>query len=408
MKKILLVSFILLQSFSYFVLDDPPTFGPKTNKGVISNDDIDEASGLAVGINNQGVLWTHNDSGGENRIFAFDTNGVSVGTYYLQGVENRDWEDICIGPGPDENLHYIYIGDVGDNDGDYKEKFIYRIVEPTIGERFNFVDTISEVSKITFTYPDNDRDAETIFLDPLSKDLYIVGKRDTKVRLYKLSFPQSTTETFEAELAVKFTLPNDPESDTPNNYITGGDISFDGNEILLKSYQNIYYWNRVDGESISETISNEPAILAYETEPQGEAICWKNDSENGYYTLSEEKVTFNDITFNFPAQLYYYPRKSNVTGIEKKRTPNRFILKQNYPNPFNPTTTISYQLLEDQEVSLTVYNNQGKVISVLVDKKQNSGIYNSVFDAKDLPSGIYYYKLILQNYSNTKKMLLLK
>ena len=50
-----------------------------------------------------GILWTHNDAGGENRIFAIDSNGISRGTYYLNGIENRDWEDIAVGPGPIED-----------------------------------------------------------------------------------------------------------------------------------------------------------------------------------------------------------------------------------------------------------------------------------------------------------------
>lgn len=398
---------ILFSSTSFLLIAQVPTFGPRINKGELTNDDINEASGLAYSIVNDGILWTHNDSGGENRIFAIDTNGVSIGEFYLKDIENRDWEDICVGPGPDENTSYIYIGDFGDNDGTHKNKYIYRVAEPFIGNRTDFVDTLIDISTIRFTYPDDDRDAETIFIDPLTKDLYIVGKRDSKIRLYKLSFPQSTTSKIEAELEVKFSLPNDPESDTPNNYLTSGDISNNGSEILIKSYNHIYYWNRKDGASISETVLNEPSLLTYDTEPQGEAICWKNDLINGYYTLSEEEVTFNGITLTFPAQLYYYPRKQVATSI-KRIIPQKIQLLQNFPNPFNPVTTISYRLAQKENVKLLVYNSAGEMISVLVNENQPSGNYSYDFEAKDLSSGIYFYKLTTDSYTKTKKMIFLK
>ena len=399
---------ILFSSTSFLLIAQIPTFGPRINKGELTNDDINEASGLAYSIINDGILWTHNDSGGENRIFAIDTNGVSIGEFYLKDIENRDWEDICVGPGPDENTSYIYIGDVGDNDGTHKNKYIYRVVEPFIGNRTDFVDTLIDISTIRFTYPDDDRDAETIFIDPLTKDLYIVGKRDSKIRLYKLSFPQSTTSKIEAELEVKFSLPNDPESDTPNNYLTSGDISNDGTEVLIKSYNHIYYWKRENGASVSETVANESSILAYDTEPQGEAICWKPYRDKGYYTLSEEvDVTFGETTITFQAQLYYYPRKQVATSI-KKIIPQKIQLLQNFPNPFNPATTISYRLAQKENVKLLVYNSAGEMISVLVNENQPSGNYSYDFKAKDLSSGIYFYKITTDSYTKTKKMIFLK
>jgi len=88
--------------------------------------------------------------------------------------------------------------------------------------------------------------------------------------------------------------------------------------------------------------------------------------------------------------------------------PNKFELSQNYPNPFNPSTNISYALPNDEFVNLTVYNILGKTITTLVNEQKLAGSYNVSFNASELPSGVYFYKLIAGNYVSIKKMILLK
>jgi alpha-amylase len=88
--------------------------------------------------------------------------------------------------------------------------------------------------------------------------------------------------------------------------------------------------------------------------------------------------------------------------------PEEFYLYQNYPNPFNPLTTISYQIKEQGLVQLKVYNSLGQEIVTLVNEVQSSGIYKSLFDASNLPSGVYFYRMISGSYSETKKMILLR
>ncbi len=103
---------------------------------------------------------------------------------------------------------------------------------------------------------------------------------------------------------------------------------------------------------------------------------------------------------------------SNTSTAIKKAgnslAPKQFALHQNYPNPFNPTTTINYSLPLAGHVRLIVYNSAGQKISSLVDKLQNKGEFSVSFDAKDLSSGIYFYRIEAKNYVSVKKMLLLK
>ncbi|MBK7104243.1 MAG: T9SS type A sorting domain-containing protein [Ignavibacteriae bacterium] len=434
LRKILFL--ICLFSFvEIFAQTFPPAIGERENLGLVENDAIDEASGIAASTKNPGVIWTHNDSGDENRIFAFDTTGKNLGEYFLSGVENRDWEDIAVGPGPEASKSYIYIGDIGDNDAQFSLKYIYRFEEPSVSLNQNpIISNISNVEKITFYYQDDPRDAETLMLDPLSNDLYIVSKRNSKVRFYRLPFPQSTTSNIEAEISAEIKLEFDPENEKPFNYLTAGDISPNGTEILLKSYTNIFYWYRYPSKTIAETVSSsQPEILPFENsfdETQCEAICWKPFADMGYYTLSEEKIDYNGTTLNFPASLYYYKRTSEVTRINDLKISNSFSLEQNFPNPFNPTTKIKYALQpktvisnevrnlrdfssqtprnDNIKISLKVYDFLGSELQTLVNEHKTPGNYEIEFDGSKLSSGIYYYELTYGNFRKVKKMVLLK
>jgi len=101
-----------------------------------------------------------------------------------------------------------------------------------------------------------------------------------------------------------------------------------------------------------------------------------------------------------------------LTGVNNylNATASCFRLFQNYPNPFNPQTTISYYLPKANFVSLKIYNLQGKETTVLVSGKKSEGFYEVSFDANkyNLSSGIYFYSLQTENYTETKKMILVK
>ncbi|MDZ7371344.1 MAG: T9SS type A sorting domain-containing protein, partial [candidate division KSB1 bacterium] len=103
--------------------------------------------------------------------------------------------------------------------------------------------------------------------------------------------------------------------------------------------------------------------------------------------------------------------KTKPTAVEEKisdRLPDSYELLQNYPNPFNPTTTLSFSLPVDDKVKLAVYDILGREVRVLVDGKLTAGVYRYEFDAADLPSGVYFYRLKTANHTLTNKMMLIK
>jgi hypothetical protein len=245
--------------------------------GDLQAPDLDEASGVAASRSNDLYLWTHNDSGGDPALFLTTTIGADSGRFVLSGAQNIDWEDIAVGPGPDVALQYIYVADIGDNRAVRSSLTIYRVPEPDL----NVLDipvtqNLANVEAINYVYSNGARDAETLMVDPLTNDIYIVSKREAQVGLYLLPFPQSTTEMDTAKFLVNMPFTN----------FTAGDISADGSEILIKNYFNIYYWPRANGQTVQQALTAVPQRLAYTTEPQGEAICFSLNA-NGFYTLSE-------------------------------------------------------------------------------------------------------------------------
>jgi hypothetical protein len=89
-------------------------------------------------------------------------------------------------------------------------------------------------------------------------------------------------------------------------------------------------------------------------------------------------------------------------------TAESFALYQNYPNPFNPETKIIYSVQEPAYVELFVYNSLGEKIAEPVNEYKSTGTYDVTFSGEGLPSGIYYYRLKVNNHSQIRKMLLLK
>jgi enterochelin esterase family protein len=105
---------------------------------------------------------------------------------------------------------------------------------------------------------------------------------------------------------------------------------------------------------------------------------------------------------------FIFPKK--VAGANDKliNKPGSFVLGQNYPNPFNPNTTIEFTLEKAEQIKLYIYNSLGQIITSLINGFGEAGVHKVLFKAANLPSGIYYYRLILSDKEVTKSMILLK
>ena len=135
---------------------------------------------------------------------------------------------------------------------------------------------IAQFDTIQVQLPDEIRDTETILIDPILHDMYLISKRENSVKLYRVRYP-FTRKVMTAEYLTEI----------PFHNIVAASISLNGNEILMKDYDDVYYWENKKGLPLAQLFIAKPQVLAYDREPQGESICWDRDG-SGYYTLSEK------------------------------------------------------------------------------------------------------------------------
>lgn len=240
---------------------------------------INEASGIADSRSG-GTLWVIEDSGNPPHLLSLQKDGSMAKQLPLVGAENVDWEELAMLDGD------LFIGDFGDNARQRPSCTIYQFTEPASDS-----DSITSFKTIRFRYPDRSHDAEALLVDPQTKDIFIITKSDAASMIFKLSYPYSYTEM--NTVALTGTL--------PFNGVTGATISKTGREILLKTYLNIYSFTREASETVDNALAKKPEQVAYQVEPQGEAIAFAQDL-SGFFTLSEKGMSSS-------VNLHFYSRK---------------------------------------------------------------------------------------------------
>lgn len=223
-------------------------------------------------------------------------------------------------------------------------------------------------------------------------------------------------------------------SQTPLNNLHIVSIAINGNNIIAGTdYTGI--WRSINnGMDWTQTNVNNFAVFVlrflviYSTAFAGTANGMYTSGDNGAswnqrnegipgsaevrsLTVSENYV-YTGIRGNFDGtenRIYRRPL-NELIGIEpvSNEVPEHFNLSQNYPNPFNPATKIRFALPKTSFAKLVVYDILGRVITTLVDEELRTGTYEVDFDGKDHPSGLYFYSLTVDSYTQTNKMILVK
>ena len=212
-------------------------YGQPTTLTTIKDKSVTESSGLVASRTTPGAYWTNNDSGDGPFIYAFDSRGDSFGTFRVSGAQARDWEDIAAGPGPQANKSYLYIGDIGDNDGVRSEVIVYRVAEPSLSaatRKFtrNRPGSTEPADAIRLKYPDGKHDAEALLVHPRTGNIYIVTKiLIANPGVYEAVAPFTPGQSI--------TMRRIGEARVPSLFggvITGGSISPDGRRVALCDY----------------------------------------------------------------------------------------------------------------------------------------------------------------------------
>jgi len=248
---------------------------------------IREVSGLVASRTQPHVLWLHNDSGDQARVYAIDTTLDWFKSYQLNDVRNFDFEDIALGPGHDPQLDYLYVGDIGDNRAVRESIQIYRIPEPDISYGGDIQQLyVSGVETLELRYPDGAHDAETLLVDPIMGDIYVITKREEKARVFRTGAWTLGDHSGMLEYVTQLDW----------GWPVGGDVSFDGSMVVVRGYYQLSLWQRDPTQPLWLAFGNRECVLPLQLEPQGEAVCFAS-YQCGYFTLSEHMMQ----------PLYYYP-----------------------------------------------------------------------------------------------------
>ncbi|RLC47342.1 MAG: hypothetical protein DRH57_04235 [Candidatus Cloacimonadota bacterium] len=202
--------------------------------------------------------------------------------------------------------------------------------------------------------------------------------------------------------------------------------AFVGNDVLADSTNMVGAF----GPNHCDTLNDCRALGVWEEHPSapgngfwyftivanedGELMHFKlYDASNDNILDANETILFqNDSTIGNPDSLFLIT-SSTPTDNYQSNMPHSFELKQNYPNPFNPQTVIAYQLPERAAVEISIYNILGQKVKTLVNDRKEAGYHKVIWNGKDaenrdVSSGIYFYKISTDKFSETKKCLLLK
>lgn len=216
-------------------------YGPPTGITKIKIESVTESSGLVASRTLPGAYWTHNDSGGGPFIYAFNTRGNSLAVFRVTEAGARDWEDISIGPGPQANKSYLYIGDIGDNSAARADIVVYRVLEPDLksankGSTKARPLTTASAEAIRLKYPDGKYDAETLLVHPTTGNLYILTKAlFANPVVYEATAPLTPGKTITMKRIGEVRIPS-----IFGGAITGGSVSPDGQRVALCDYFSGY------------------------------------------------------------------------------------------------------------------------------------------------------------------------
>jgi hypothetical protein len=260
-------------------------------RGRIESDALLEISGIAASRERGGVLYVHNDSGDTPRFFAIDDQGRTLGEFTLSVERVNDVEDIATGPGPN-GKSYVYVGDIGDNVARVglgigrSEIRIFRVQEPALLEERGARQELTAVETLRFVYPDHPHDAEALFVDPLSGDLFVVTKEnDGKSRVFSAKAPLDATAPRTLEVVASLDFGRGLLEG--NSMVTAADIAPDGRRILIRTYSGLFEWRREPEQSVAASLRGVPRAVPAPQEEQGEAVAFSS-RQDGYFTVSEK------------------------------------------------------------------------------------------------------------------------
>lgn len=240
---------------------------------------LKESSGVAWSLARPGILYSHNDGGDDPVLYALDSRGNLQARIPLEGIENRDWEDIATARCDAGSC--IYLADTGDNYARWTESYLYRIVDTGSLE-----ETPRSVESYPVILPDGTRDIEALFILPGELVHFITKGRHEGNTVYRYPPPLRPGEAVALE---EIQLLSEGAMPIPAQ-ITGADASADGKIVVVRSYQDMTFYRVENGLLVP--MEGGTVDLRTLGEPQGEGVAIGPD---GQLFLTTEAGNFGGV-----------------------------------------------------------------------------------------------------------------
>jgi hypothetical protein len=259
------------------------------SSGTIHDRNIGEASGLAVSLLHEDVLWVINDSGNSASVYALNPKGELMGTLNIQGVRNNDWEDLA--SFEYEGRPYILIADVGDNYAGREAYFLHLIEEPDIKKASDlFFLSVKPSWSVTYTYEDGPRDCESVAVDTINRKILLLSKRDKPPVLYELPLTKQNGAVARKYAEIK-PLPQRTQDNTDfskhSNQPTAMDISSDGLSAVVLTYDSAFYFSKEKSADWATVLSGSPKEIRFPPLRQAESVCFNRNGSSIFITSEQ-------------------------------------------------------------------------------------------------------------------------
>lgn len=247
--------------------------------GALAALSLSELSGLAASPTQDGLLWGHNDSGDGALLYAIGLDGADQGALSVAGASNRDWEDIAWGPCQDTGCACLYIADTGDAKGKSDTGVVYRISEPDLSLG---ADRTAKAEALHFRYPSGEWDAEALFVDPSTAQLYLITKvKSGAASVYRFpDAPPAPAKKKSPTVLEKVGTLDLSALGATDGAITGADASPGGRQLAVRSDTDVFVFTRPEGGDLADALSSTPLHLSIPTAVNGEALAFTPDGQS--------------------------------------------------------------------------------------------------------------------------------
>ncbi len=263
-----------------------PVYAGPVEAAQLAEPQNQETSGIAVSHRTPGLIWTHNDSGGEPVLFALNADGSLRGKVRVEGVTNYDWEEMT--SFELDGKAWLLAADIGDNYAARKSCVLHLIAEPDAATLSPGQELLLRPEySINFIYEDGARDAESLTVDVKERMVYVLSKREDTPRLYRLPLAPATAKlpaaarflTLVPHLPQPTALQRNVRMPTQGflGWPTAMDFSHDGTLAVVLVYEQPLLFPRAAGETWADALARDPVKLAPNQFPQAEAVCFTAD-----------------------------------------------------------------------------------------------------------------------------------